>query len=177
MKKLFNRRGAFVLFLILSVVWMAVIFGFSSSDAEESTVQSNSVTELLIKIFEEDYETLSDAEKLQLVEKYDGIVRKIAHFGIFGVLGFLTYFAAGSLVWIPDFRLKPVRISLPCCVVFAITDELHQMFVPGRSCQIRDVLIDSSGALSGTLAAMVVVLIAKSMLKKKSENVSSSCEK
>ena len=167
MKKLFNRRNAFVLFLVLSVAWMSVIFGFSSRDAEESTVQSNSVTELLIKIFEKDYDSLPDAQKQLLVEKYDGIVRKIAHFGIFGVLGLLTYFAAGSLRWIPDFLVKPSYISWPCCVAFAITDELHQMFVPGRSCQIKDVLIDSSGALCGTFVAIVAVLLAKKMLLKK----------
>ena len=169
MKKLLNRRIVFVLLLALSIAWMAVIFGFSSRDAEESTVQSNSVTELLIRIFEKDYDTLSDVQKQALVEKYDGIVRKIAHFGVFGVLGLLTYFAAGSLVWIPDFLVKPACISWPCCVVFAITDEWHQVFVPGRSGQIKDVLIDSSGALCGTLFSIVAVVIVKKLFRKRSE--------
>lgn len=169
MKKLFSRRNVFVVLAVLSVLWMAVIFGFSSRDAEESTVQSNSVTELLIKIFEKDYDTLSDAQKQALVEKYDGIIRKTAHFGIFAVLGMLVYFTAGSLRWIPVFLLKPAYISLPCCIVFAITDELHQMFVPGRSCQIKDVLIDSSGALCGILAAIAAVLTAKKIFGKTNE--------
>lgn len=169
MKKLFDRRNVFVLFLILSITWMTVIFGFSSRDAEESTVQSNSVTELLIRIFEKDYDTMSDAQKQELVEKYDGIVRKIAHFGVFGVLGILTYFAAGSLRWIPEFLVKPAYVSLPCCILFAMTDEWHQMFVPGRSCQIKDVVIDSLGSFCGTLAVIAAVAMAKKIFKKKCE--------
>ena len=105
-------------------------------------------------------------EKL-LVEKYDGIVRKVAHFGIFGILGFLTYFTTGSLKWIPKRVVKPLVISVPFCVLFAIADEYHQSFVPGRSCQIKDMIIDSCGVICGTLAGIILILISRMIFKQK----------
>ena len=156
-----KRTLMFALLATLSVVWMSVIFGFSSSDAEESTEQSNFVTEFLIKIFEDDYDTLNQNEKQLLIEKYDGVVRKLAHFGIFGVLGVLLYLTAGSLKWIPDSFAKPSYISLPLSWAFAAADEYHQTFVSGRSGQIKDVLIDSAGALCGTLFGIMVVVVVK----------------
>ena len=144
---------------------MTVIFGFSSRDAEESTIQSNSVTEFLIMLLEDDSDMLTDERKVELVEKYDGFVRKTAHFCVFGVFGFLMYFTLGSLVWIPNFPIRPSYISLPFCVLFAITDEYHQIFVPGRSCQIKDIIIDSVGALCGTMAGALMVILVKKLLK------------
>ena len=54
---------------------------------------------------------------------------------------------------------------------YAITDEFHQYFIPGRSAEIRDVLIDSSGALTGILFVIIVLAIIKIIKKKiKKEN-------
>ena len=39
---------------------------------------------------------------------------------------------------------------------YAVTDEFHQSFVPGRSCELRDVMIDSCGVLTGVLLATLV---------------------
>ena len=162
-----NRRTMFVLFLVMSIVWMAVIFEFSSKNADESTAQSNSVTDFLMMLFEEDYETLTQEEKQLLVEKYDGIVRTGAHFGVFGVLGLLTYFTFGILKWIPDCFVMPSFMSVPFCILFSITDEIHQSFVPGRSCQLKDVVTDSFGALCGALAGIILVLIVKTVSERK----------
>jgi VanZ family protein len=41
-------------------------------------------------------------------------------------------------------------LSLAICIIYAVSDELHQLFVPGRGCQLKDVIIDTAGAVSGT---------------------------
>ena len=44
---------------------------------------------------------------------------------------------------------KKIAIALVVCILFAISDEFHQLFVPGRGAQVKDVLIDTAGAIVG----------------------------
>lgn len=46
---------------------------------------------------------------------------------------------------------KAILIAISIAVIFAISDEVHQLFVPGRGGQIKDVIIDSAGALVGII--------------------------
>ena len=63
-------------------------------------------------------------------------------------------------------------MALLICAVYAATDELHQMFVQGRSCEVRDILIDSLGALTGILiACLISVLRAKKKQSVESKRV------
>jgi VanZ family protein len=88
-------------------------------------------------------------------------IRKNAHFFAYLLLGI---FISNSLflTWLkvqgqPDCHLaawSPGRVWLASwvfCLFYAVTDELHQHFVPGRGCQLRDVLLDSAGAAVGVL--------------------------
>ena len=59
-----NKRIAFFVCLVLTLLWGWVIFGFSANNAEESTIQSNAVTEIVLRIFYDDFDELS-------VEVYD----------------------------------------------------------------------------------------------------------
>ena len=154
-----RRKVVFVLFLVLTLAWMGVVFGFSSQNAEESTQQSNAVTEILLKIFVEDFNSLDEQQQQQLIEDCDGFVRKTAHFTAYAILGLLLYFAVGAPKYLTDRILIPMAFSIPVGVVFAITDEYHQAFVDGRAGQISDVVIDSSGVLFGTLIALIVAII------------------
>ena len=38
-------------------------------------------------------------------------------------------------------------LALMLCVIYALTDEGHQAFVPGRTASLYDVALDSTGAL------------------------------
>ncbi|MBD2847550.1 VanZ family protein [Paenibacillus sp. IB182496] len=74
------------------------------------------------------------------------IVRKNAHFFIYLGMGFVAMLALRSLrirLW------RSAGLALLLCVLYAVADEVHQMFVPGRGAQVRDVLIDSAGASLG----------------------------
>lgn len=78
------------------------------------------------------------------------LIRKSAHFISYLILGFLVSNAmlneaSTTSVW------KRRGASLLLCVAYAISDEFHQIFVPGRGPLLKDVLIDGSGAAIGIL--------------------------
>lgn len=150
-----RRIAVFCVFLVLSVLWMGVIFGFSSNDAEKSTRQSNTVTRLVLGILNPDFDEMSQEQQDQLISKYDGIIRKLAHFAAYTALGIFTYAAAGSVSWIPDRLYIPMSVSVPISVIFSCTDEFHQTMVDGRAGRISDILIDSSGVVFGTFLCIV----------------------
>jgi VanZ family protein len=75
---------------------------------------------------------------------WDLVLRKLAHFCEYAVLGVLLARAIGR---------EPV--ALAAGVAYAATDELHQSFVPGRHAAFRDVAIDSAGVLLGVVLARV----------------------
>ena len=80
-------------------------------------------------------------------------VRKLAHFGIFAAEGALLCGA-----WIATLK-SPGRGALLAaimCLPMAVLNEFHQYFMDGRSCEIRDMFIDSAGALSGILFSLIL---------------------
>ena len=68
-----------------------------------------------------------------------------------------------------NLKLKTKLLSaLTISLLYAISDEIHQLFVPGRAGQIRDVLIDFSGSLTGVIFALIfITILSKIILKKR----------
>jgi VanZ family protein len=127
--------------------WMAVflvmllIFNLSSQVAEHSNELSTGITELIIKAVEK---VAPGAELDQ--KNINNRLRKNAHFFSYLLLGMFAYNAlrrSGLRGW------RCFILALGVCVSYAITDEVHQLYVPGRGGQVRDVLIDSAGACVG----------------------------
>lgn len=125
------------------VLWMGLIFFFSSQPADDSKELSTGVTEVILSVVE-----AVAPESDLFVDNLHHFVRKNAHFLIYFVLGILVVRA---------FRLSEIRgkksivFALAICIAYAISDELHQLFVPGRGAQVKDVLIDSTGAFVGII--------------------------
>ena len=71
---------------------------------------------------------------------WDLVLRKIAHFCEYAILGALLLRALGSEV-----------LAVAAGVAYAASDELHQHFVPGRHAAVRDVAIDAAGVVAGVL--------------------------
>lgn len=132
---------------IAVLIWMAVIFNLSAQPAVESSGLSNKVTKLIIetvtKVVALDIES---STTIDLVSKLDHIVRKVAHGVVYFILGVLVI---NALLQSRIKGLKGAILSIGICVLYAISDEVHQMFVPGRGPQVKDVLIDSVGAVIG----------------------------
>jgi VanZ family protein len=76
---------------------------------------------------------------------------KILHASVYGVLGILC-FLASARTWSLRTAVL-VLLSAAMTTLYGFTDEFHQLFVPGRSADLYDVLADAVGGLAGALAA------------------------
>ena len=115
--------------ILLVILWMIFIFIMSSFNSTESSNQSNFIINIIINIF-----NINTTEILSL------IIRKLAHFTEYFILGILVYNMIYNLN-------KKKYISIIICILYAISDEIHQLFVVGRSCNIIDILIDNFGSI------------------------------
>lgn len=52
--------------------------------------------------------------------------------------------------------ISSIIFSLLICILYAISDEIHQVFVPGREAQVKDVIIDSGGAAVGIGVYLII---------------------
>lgn len=125
------QKAKVYFFLLLS--WLIFIFVMSSFESNLSDVQSNLVVDFISS-------AIPSSSSLNLVF----IVRKVAHFLEYALLGFL--FALNFHT-----HHKNTLYSVPASLFYAITDEFHQLFVSGRSAQPLDILIDILGASFGLL--------------------------
>ena len=148
---------------------MAVIFTLSHQPASESSQTSGSVIRLLVQFFIKDFENLSNSEQLDIISSLQFIVRKGAHFSAYFVLGIFSFFT--FLTYTSPALLWRSIISLSICFIFSISDEIHQLFVPGRSGEIRDVLIDTSGSLLSILILFFIFSIIYKKQKSKGDNL------
>ena len=132
--------------VILLAAIMVTIFCLSAQSATDSSEVSGSVVSWL-------YELLK-------IDLPDGTVRTIAHCCEFAALGFSMINAIRSF----KSRFNPV-ISVILSFGYAFTDEVHQLFVPGRAFQLTDLVVDLIGIILGTIAFLILI---KLINKKKS---------
>lgn len=129
--------------LLLVLVGVGAAFYFSAQPASISKLQSGSILEIF-KAFGFENVTMH-------------FVRKLAHFVLFGSIGAAFTFAL-------SFKLagfKLFQASFLLTTFMAILDETHQMFVPGRGPQVKDVLIDASGAFVAVLLLTTTIYFIK----------------
>lgn len=136
------HRKIIKIFIVL--LCMIIIFSFSSDDDKASDKKSDGVIISVAKLIKRN--NLSKKEKIKYINKYVVFVRKSAHF--------IIYFALGlSLIsLIREYRildLKAILIALLIAILYACSDEFHQLFISGRSGQISDIFLDSFGSFIG----------------------------
>lgn len=149
MKRINSKR----LFLILTLLWMGVIFFFSSRNGDTSIQDSNRVGQLAGEIFVPGYEDWTSEEQDEFAARIDHPIRKTAHALEYALLGMLVFGA----VYMPQKRNRyNLMLSWLIATVYAVSDEVHQLYVPGRSGQVSDVCLDSCGVLAGVLIVLVV---------------------
>ena len=136
MKKVIN--------IILIILWMGLIFVLSNDTAEESSKKSDG---LIVRCVQDIIKrNLSTKEKEKVLKYLVKPVRKSAHFFLYFVLGILIIYLFKSFEL---FNYKTILLAILLCFLYACSDEIHQLFIKGRSCEVRDILIDTIGSLSG----------------------------
>ncbi len=118
---------------------------------------SGSLTDEVISTFLPGYHTWPKEVQQSVFQTVEVIIRKSAHFGLYGVLGALSFFAASRFL---SRRRIQIALAFGVSVLYAVSDEIHQLYVPGRSCEFRDVCIDAAGALVGILFIWLVLAVA-----------------
>ena len=146
--------------IVLLILWMIIIFSFSSADANKSTGTSDKVITTMIEIKDKitDQET-PISEKEIIVKNSSFYVRKIAHITEYLILGFLMF----NLL--KQYSVTNIYYAIILCVLYSCTDEFHQLFINGRSGSFRDVLIDTIGILLGTYLYKILVIKKKKVNK------------
>ena len=114
--------------IILVILWMILIFIMSSFSGNDSSNQSNFIVDIISNIF-----NINNIELLSL------IIRKLAHFTEYFILGILVYNMIYNLN-------KKKYISIIICILYAISDEIHQIFTSDRGPRVFDIFIDTLGS-------------------------------
>lgn len=150
-----------VILIALLLCTFGIIFGFSSQNSTKSSGISRKITIEItsnIKSIQEKNET----EKAQILHNVEHIIRKIAHFSIYTVVGLLL------MLLCKTYNIKEfdrIAICLIIGIIYATSDEIHQAFVPGRGPMFTDVLIDSMGVTVGMLIGKVSAKIYEKYVK------------
>lgn len=150
-----NKR--FSLYLIFTILCMFLIFNFSNKNAAKSNSTSKTLINNGIIVYEKVFHKDLDNEKI--IKKLNYPVRKVAHYSIYFILGILIY----NFLLTTNLKRKEL-ISILICFLYATLDEFHQLFISGRTGQLKDILIDTSGALT---AIILLRYIKKVKLKNK----------
>lgn len=150
------------IFAILLVMWMVFIFSMSSQNSEESSNTSGGTIKIVLSTVPKFNEKPEEVQE-DVVEELQFITRKSAHFIAYMILGILAILL---LLQMKQINKKP-QLALLICVLYAASDEIHQLFVPGRSGQFRDVIIDSSGSCVGIGLVLLVVKLLHIIRNKK----------
>jgi len=142
------------IYTILIIIWMSIIFMFSNQPATESSKLSDGFISTTIgNIYKVFNKNVTETKLTKIKEKYTTPVRKTAHFSIYLILGLLT------TLLIKEYNYenrKQIIIAILICILYAISDEIHQLFVPGRSGELKDILIDTTGSSLGILITNMI---------------------
>ena len=129
---------------------MLLIFILSAQTADESSTLSGGICYELCRIFVRGFENMDLAMQMEMTESMQGIVRAAAHFVEYGVLGLLL-----SLTF-KSFGMKSFALySVITGTIYAASDEIHQLFVPGRAFEFTDILVDGIGVAAGALILLL----------------------
>ena len=151
----FTRSKIYRIFSILALLSvMGLIFFLSAQNGEESSQTSGFIGNLLASIFKGDVA--------------QDVLRTFAHFTEYAVLGFLMY----NVLYSFNVGFAPL-IGVVLSFIYALSDEIHQIFVPERAFQISDLTVDLGGIILGTTVIFLLFTIATkiSLKKKKGESL------
>ncbi len=152
-----------IILSILILINFITIFGFSEQNGEQSTGLSRSITLSVLNTFDDYNEPLTEMQEAQVLN-VEHIIRKLAHFTIYTILGLLLMSLAETF----DFtNKKRLLLSVLIGFLYACLDEFHQSFTPGRTPLFTDVLIDMLGVIVGSLIVLICVKIIQNKRNKK----------
>ena len=173
MTRFFQSKTAHVFSHILVFVWMWIIFSFSAQNGEDSGGLSGRICFSIVSAVNDLFRFGWEQVQMQEFAAMLGFpIRKLAHMSEFGILAILLYWALSFYPklkqprWICKTNQIPYVLAFALTALYAVTDELHQLFIADRSGNIFDVCVDSIGALLALCFIWLVSHIADNRSKK-----------
>ena len=164
-----NMKILNIIFFTATILWMSVIFIFSSQTGDTSSDFSGGITEKIVKIIYNDFTSFSPDKQLNILESTNYIIRKGAHFTEYAILGAFTALTLFTYICkdisrykrytIKNFFIKNIVCSTIISSLYAVSDEIHQGFTEDRNPSIYDVCLDSSGSLFAILIISLIFYI------------------
>lgn len=154
-----------IITMILLLMTFFTIFGFSNQDGETSGNVSRKVARKIIEVFPS-IRGKSEEKKNKIVEDIQPIVRKMAHFSIYTLVGMLM------MIFMNTFSMKlkwKIYISAIVGAIYASSDEIHQSFTPDRTPAITDVIIDTCGVIVGVFIILSIISIYRTLRQEKNQ--------
>ncbi len=149
-----------------ALIMMVIIFRFSTANGEQSSGLSLGLTQQIVDtVVSVAHIEMTPEEELSLMEFIHTPIRKLGHLTEYAVLAVTIAF---PLYAYHKRRWNLFFWSEGICIFYACTDEFHQLFVPERSGQFRDVLIDSAGITLGLLFFFLCLKIVHNHLTRES---------
>lgn len=153
-----------IIAILTTLIWMIVIFRFSM----DTGTSSHELSDLCVQIFNKAVYSFTGKDlRISITPEHYAMVelffRKLAHMGIYFIL------SINVMVVLFTFNMKMISrifISVFFCFIYACTDEFHQMFVDGRGASFFDCLIDTTGAILGIVAALILYCILYTIMTK-----------
>lgn len=137
-----NKKKIIIKAIIL-IIWMIIIYLLSNQKGSDSSNLSNGLLYSIFKIFSLPDSLINDCLLF--------FIRKLAHFTEYFILGILV------ITLLKEFKIQHIFIvSALICLLYALTDEIHQLFIDNRAGSIIDVIIDFSGATVGLLGYYIL---------------------
>ena len=141
---------------ILLLLLYGVIFSFSAQDGKKSGSVSTEVAKRCVEVVNVvGRKNWTQASKKAMIQSFEHPVRKTAHFLEYTCMGLLVNILLGQ--WLPAGKRR-YFLTILWIFLSASADEFHQLFVPERSGNFVDVLIDTSG---GTFGLLLCILVTK----------------
>lgn len=133
-----------IFYFLPAILWASVMFYFSSQVAAVSNLNNSAVIIFLDKF------------GINLINIFGNqtsnfIIRKAAHISEYLILFLLIYFG-----FYKNKTKNRLIYSSICLILYSISDEVHQVFVPGRAGKIADVCIDSIGMFMGIIIVLLI---------------------
>ena len=156
--------------MICIIMIGSIIFGFSAENGDKSASTSTKVARFIVIHSEK---IKSEEQINREVEMIQPIIRKIAHFSIYTLLGFCIMGCAATY---KGSKIIKFDISVIISFLYACTDEWHQSFIPGRSAQFSDVCLDTLGAFLGIMVILIAIWIYEASVKRSSKKIKTLAE-
>lgn len=134
------------------VLWCVMIFSLSGENGSASGGRSEKICRFVAETFISDFDEMSLSEQNKTVDGMQFFVRKTAHFSAYAALGLMLFAAFRKKT-----KGKAFCLAVIISAAYAASDELHQLFVAGRSGRLADVLLDTCGAAFGGLVALLLI--------------------